>query len=139
MENGRQDIPSLQQRVRDALNQLQDLKNAQPLTGDSWIFYRNNSPNTWDLDVSGTGQFYNQLFKMTVNVADTQRGFANMFYYMDYDYLQNMSMNIQPAVDEPYSFWVRLSHATYTADPGRLRVKFYLFSPQEGTLSIAPV
>lgn len=138
MENGRQDIATLQQRVGAALKELEQLKNAQPLTGDSWIMYRNNTENTWDIDVSGTTQYYNQLFKMTIPVEDPQRGFANIFYNQDYDYNQNMSMNVWPVWNEPYNFWIRLNHATYTADPGRLRAKFYVFSLQEGTLSIAP-
>lgn len=134
----RQDIPTLQKRVQDAAAQLEQLKNVQPLSGDSWIFYRHISANEWDIHLTNTAANYNQLFKLTVNVADPTRGFANMFYKVDHDYTQHMRYDGFPAVDEPYSYWLRISHATYTTDPGRIRVKFYLFSPQEGTFTITP-
>ena len=59
-----------------------------------------------------------------------------MFYKVDYDTAINMGMTIEPVYNDPYSHWVRVRHATWTADAGTLQVKFYLFAPQRGTLSL---
>lgn len=135
---GRQDIPLLQERVAKAKKELEALKRVpQPISGDSWLFYRGETEDDWDLDFDGiTGTTWERLYKLTMNVDDPSRGFATMFYNSDDNYTVNMSGSIEPVYDDPYSHWVKVKHADYTSAAGRLRIKFYLFATQKGTISL---
>lgn len=135
---GREDIPTLAKRVAAAKRELEALKKVpQPMAGDSFLFYRGISEDAWDLQFSGiTGTTWERLYKLTMNVEDPSRGFANIFYDYDYDYSEILSYGIDPVRDDPYSYWVRLYHPSWTAAAGKLRVKFYLFAPQRGTIEL---
>lgn len=131
----RQDIPTLEQRVAQARRELEQLKTAQPMAGDSFLFYRGISNNTWDLNFSGiTSTTWRRIYKVTMNVDDPSRGFVNMFY--DSDIQENLFLSIEPVADDPYSYWVLAYHVDYTAAAGQARVKFYMFAPQRGTISV---
>lgn len=139
----REDIQSLQDRVRRAIATLAELKKTpQPMSGDSWVFYRRLIKPAWDFEVHGvTGTTYNKLFKVTYNVERPETGF--MLWFMDVqfdsDIAQNMSYNTAPVKDDPYSVWLNIKHVTYTGDPGGIAVRFNIFSPQRGTITVTEV
>lgn len=129
------DIPTLEERVATAKKELEQLKTAQPMAGDSFLFYRGITNDTWDLQFTGiTGTTWKRIYKVTLDVADPTRGFANLFYDMETP--DNLFMSIEPVYDDPYSYWVLVYHVDYTAAAGQAYVKFYLFAPQRGTISI---
>lgn len=131
----RKDIPGLAERVAAAQKELEELKNAQPMAGDSFLFYRGVTADTWDLDFSGiTGTTWRRIYKVTLDVADPTRGFANLFYKEEVP--DNLFTSVEPVYDDPYSYWVLIYHVDYTAAAGQARMKFYMFAPQEGTISL---
>lgn len=139
----REDLLSLQERVKRAIATLAELKKTpQAMGGDSWVMYRRLIKPAWDFEVHGvTGTTYNKLFKVTYNVDRPETGFMLSFmdYQFDSDIAQNMSYNTAPVRDDPYSIWLNIKHVTYTGDPGGISVRFNIFSPQKGTLSITEI
>ena len=139
----REDIQSLQERVKNAIQALAELKRTpQPMSGDSWVFYRRLIAPAWDFEVHGvTGTTYNKFFKVTFNTDKPETGFALAFveYEFDSDIAQNMSMNWSPVRDDPYSWWMRVKHVTYTADPGGISIRFNVFATQSGTISVTEI
>lgn len=134
----RKGIPTLEERVAAAQKELEKLKTVQPMAGDSFLFYRGISADQWDLDFSGiTGTTWKRIYKVTMDVDDPTRGFANMFY--DAETPDNIFMIVEPVYDDPYSYWVLIYHVDYTAAAGQARAKFYLFAPQRGTISLTLV
>lgn len=133
----RQDIESMQQRVREAMRTLEELKTtAQPVAGDSWVFYRHDARPGWDYEVHGiTDPTYKKIYKVTYEVPDPSRGFINMFYFYEFDTeAQDISFNTSPVGDDPYSFWLMIRHVDYNSDPAGLKMRFLIFSPQKGNL-----
>lgn len=126
----RKDIDDLQSRVRAAIATLNDLKRTpQPMSGDSWVFYRRLIAPAWDFEVHGvTGTTYNRLFKVTYNVERPQTGFMLWFIDVQFDDQnnQNMSYNTAPVKGDPYSIWLRVRHVTYTPDAGGIAIRFNL-------------
>jgi len=139
----REDILSLQERVKRALATIAELKKTpQPMSGDSWVMYRRLIAPAWDFEVHGvTGTTYNKLFKVTYNVDRPDTGFILNFtdIQFDSDIAQNMSYNVAPVKGDPYSLWLRVKHVTYTADPGGISIRFNIFSPQKGTISVTEI
>lgn len=118
------------------MRELAELKkNPQAMAGDSFMFYRGQSSDMWDLEFTGiTGTTWRRIYKLTLDVEDPSRGFANLFYNMDTP--DNLFMSIEPVHDDPYSYWVLVYHVDYTAAAGQGRVKFYMFAPQRGTIAL---
>lgn len=139
----REDILSLQERVQRAIATLAELKKTpQPMSGDSWVMYRRLISPAWDFEVHNvTGTTYNKLFKVTYNVDRPDTGFMLQFTNIKFDseIAQNMSYNVAPVKGDPYSLWLNIRHVTYTTDPGGISVRFNIFSPQRGTLSITEI
>lgn len=136
----REDIRSLQSRVQAAIATLAELKkNPQPMSGDSWVFYRRLIAPAWDVEVHGiTSTSYVKLYKLTYEVEHPETGFMLWFTDVEFDdpNNQNMSYNTAPVRDDPYSIWLRINHVTYTSDPGGIMVRFNIFAPQSGTISV---
>lgn len=139
----REDILSLQQRVRSAIATLAELKRTpQPMSGDSWVFYRRLIAPAWDFEVHGvTGTTYDKLFKVTYNVDRPDTGFALAFLEVEWDDPdnQNMNYNWSPVKGDPYSWWLKVTHVTYTADAGGIMLRFNIFSPQSGTITVTEI
>lgn len=138
----RQDLLSLQDRVRAAIATLADLKRTpQPMAGDSWIYYRRMIAPAWDLELHGiTSPTYVKLYKVTYNVERPDTGFALPFVDVEWDTpAQNMSYGWSPVHDEPYSWWLRITHASYNSDAAGIMVRFNIFSPQSGTISVTEI
>lgn len=136
--SSRQDIESLQQRVYEAIRILNELKiTAQPVAGDSWVFYRHDATPEWDYEVHGiTDPTYKKVYKVTYEVPDPSRGFINMFFFYEFDTpAQNIFFNTEPVGDDPYSFWLTVGHVDYNSDPAGLKMRFLIFSPQKGNLT----
>lgn len=133
----RQDIESLQKRVADAIRTLEELKKTpQAIAGDSWVFYRHDAAPGWDYEVHGvTSPTYVKLYRMTYQVPDPSRGFANMFFFAEWDTPgQDISYNIEPIGDDPYSYWLKIRHVEYNSNPAGISMRFIIFSPQKGEL-----
>lgn len=136
----RQDIQTLQERVRTAIKTLAELKrNVQAMGGDSWQFYRRLIKPAWDFEVHGiTSTSYYKRYKVTYNVERPDTGFA--LFFMDYEFddnvAQNMSFNSAAVKGDPYSIWLVIKHVTYTSDPGGISVRFNVFAPQRGTITL---
>lgn len=135
----REDIQDLQTRVRNAIAALAEMKKTpQAMSGDSWVFYRRLIKPAWDLETLGiTSTSYSKRYKVTYNVDRPDTGFA--LYFTDIEFetpAQNMSYNTAPVKDDPYSLWLTVKHVTYTSDPGGIRIRFNVFSPQRGTITL---
>lgn len=133
----RQDIETLQQRVSQAMRDLEELKKTpQAVAGDSWVFYRHDARPAWDYEVHGvTDPTYRKLYKVTYQVPDPSRGFINMFYFYEFDTpSQDISFNTEPVGDDPYSFWLMINHVNYNSNPAGIKMRFLIFSPQKGNL-----
>lgn len=135
----RQDIESLQQRVYDAKRTLEELKKTpQAVAGDGWVFYRHDVRPGWDYEVHGvTDPNFVELYKVTYDVPDPSRGFINMFSFYEFDTeSQDISFNLQPVGDDPYSYWIKIRHVDYNSNPAGIKIRFLIFSPQKGNLVI---
>lgn len=139
----REDLLSLQERVANAKKALAELKKTpQPMSGDSWVMYRRLVKPTWDYEVHGiTSTTYSKLYKVTYNVARPETGFMLNFTDVVWDdpIGQFMSYNIEPVHDDPYSLWMEISHVSYSSSPGGINIRFNIFSPQKGTLTVTEV
>lgn len=139
----REDILTLQQRVQRAIATLAELKKTpQPMSGDSWVMYRRLIKPTWDFEVHGvTGTTYSKLFKVTYNVDRPNTGFALAFIEVDWDdpVVQLMSYNWCPVRDDPYSWWLTVKHATYSGSAAGIMLRFNIFSPQSGTITVTEI
>lgn len=135
----REDLLSLQDRVRRAIATLAELKRTpQAMSGDSWIYYRRLIAPAWDFEAHGiTDPSYVRLYKVTYEVARPDTGFALAFVDVEWDTpAQDMSYNWSPVRDDPYSWWLRITHADYNSTPAGIMVRFNIFSPQSGTISV---
>lgn len=133
----RQDIETLQGRVYEAMRTLEELKKTpQAVAGDSWVFYRHDIEPGWDYEVHGvTDPAYVKLYKVTYQVPDPANGFSNMFYFYEFDTLaQDISFNIEPVGDDPYSFWLKIRHVEYNSTAAGIKMRFLIFSTQKGNL-----
>lgn len=138
----RQDLLSLQERVRNAMRALAELKRTpQPMAGDSWIYYRRMIAPAWDHEAHGiTSPSYEKLYKVTYEVARPDTGFALPFVEVEWDTpAQNMSYNWSPVRDDPYSWWLRVNHVSYNSDSAGINIRFNIFSPQTGTISVTEI
>lgn len=140
----RQDLLSLQDRVKNAIATLAALKKTpQAMAGDSWVYYRRLIAPAWDFEAIGiTSPSYNKLFKVTYNVARPQTGFAIAFLEATFttgDEVQNMSYKWAPVRDDPYSWWLNVNHVTYNSDVGNMSIRFNIFSPQTGTITVTEI
>lgn len=135
----REDLLSLQDRVANAIATLAELKKTpQPMSGDSWVMYRRLIAPAYDLAVHGiTSSSYVALYKVTYVVDRPETGFALSFVDVVWDTpAQNMSYNISPVKGDPYSWWVRLNHVNYNSDSAGINLRFNIFSPQSGTITV---
>jgi len=135
----RQDLLSLQERVKNAIATLAELKRTpQPMAGDSWVYYRRMIAPAWDHEVHGiTSSSYVRLYKVTYVVDRPETGFALPFVEVEWDTpAQDMSYNWSPVKDDPYSWWLRITHVTYNSDPAGIMVRFNIFAPQSGTITV---
>lgn len=139
----RQDLLSLQERVKNAIKTLAELKRSpQPMAGDSWVYYRRLIAPAYDYEVHGiTSTSYSKLYRVKYNVARPTTGFALMFPDIVFDdpIGQYMSYNIAPVRDDPYSWWLKVKHADYSSAPGGINIRFNIFSPQVGTISVTEI
>lgn len=132
----RQDIATLQDRIKAARAELDALKNAQPASGDSWVVYESSTPQgVWDINLVNVAGPYDKTIKVShvPDDGDTSQGFAVFFGQYDYDTMNNLTY-YSPYKDaaDPYSLYVRIAGAGGT--PSSFRAKFYVFSPKKGTL-----
>lgn len=137
----REDILSLQERVGRAIATLAELKKTpQAMAGDSWVYYRRLIAPDWDFEVHGVTT-YDKLFKVTYEVDRPDTGF--MLWFMDYEFddpiFQNISFNTAPVKDDPYSVWLTIKHVTYNSDPAGISVRFNIFSPQSGIITVTEI
>lgn len=139
----RQDLLSLQERVKNAMATLAEMKRTpQPMAGDSWVYYRRMIAPAWDFEVHGvTGTTYSKLFKVTYVVARPETGFALPFVEVDWDdpMFQGMSYSWAPVRDDPYSWWMTVKHATYDGSAAGIMIRFNIFAPQTGTITVTEI
>lgn len=138
----RQDLLSLQERVKIAMKTLAELKRTpQPMAGDSWVYYRRMIAPAYDLELHGiTSPAFSKLYKVTYEVERPETGFALPFVQVAWDTpAQNMSYNWSPVRDDPYSWWLRVTHVNYNSDSAGINIRFNIFSPQTGTISVTEI
>lgn len=134
----RQDITSLQDRIKAARAELDALKSAQPASGDSWVVYRSTTPQgVWDINLANVAAPYDQLVKIThkPDDGDITNGFARFFILFDYNSMVNLTYGgtYRDAAD-PFTIYTRI-YGSGGAGSG-FRAKVYAFSPKKGTLQI---
>lgn len=135
----RQDILSLQERVKIAIKTLAELKRTpQPMAGDSWVYYRRMIKPANDLELHGiTSPSFVKLYKVTYVVDRPDTGFALPFVEVSWDTpAQNMSYAWSPVRNDPYSWWLRVNHVNYNSDAAGIMIRFNIFAPQRGTISV---
>lgn len=138
----RQDLLTLQQRVKAAIATLAEMKRTpQPMAGDSWVYYRRMIAPAWDHEAHGiTSSSYSKLYKVTYEVARPETGFALPFVEYEFDTpAQNMSYNWAPVRDDPYSWWLRVKHVSYNSDSAGISIRFNIFAPQAGTITVTEI
>lgn len=104
--------------------------------------YRRLIKPAYDYEVHGiTSTTWKKLYKVTYNVARPETGFMLNFTDVVFDdpIGQYMSYNTAPVKGDPYSLWLKVSHATYSSAPGGINIRFNIFSPQKGTISITEI
>lgn len=134
----RQDIETLEGRVYEAKRTLSELKKTpQAVGGDSWVIYRHDIRPGWDFEVHGISDpTYVKKYKFTYQVPQPERGFMEVFYD---DYVfdipsQDMSVNVAPDGEDPYSFWLLINHSTFNSNVTGVKIRFLIFSTQRGNL-----
>lgn len=138
---GREDIPSLQDRLARAIATLAELKRTpQAMAGDSWVFYR-RLPSTWDIELHGiTSPSFSKLYKITYVVDRPESGFAQFFFDIEWDTPdQNMSYTYEPVGDDPYSYYIKIKHVDYNSTSAGIMVRANIFAPQRGTISVTEI
>jgi hypothetical protein len=138
----REDILSLQERVARAIATLAEMKKTpQAMAGDSWVYYRRMIAPDWDHEAHGiTSPSYSKLYKVTYEVAHPETGFALPFVEVEWDTpAQNMSYNWAPVRDDPYSWWLQVKHVNYNSDSAGINIRFNIFSPQSGTITVTEI
>lgn len=139
----RQDIQSLQTRVRNAIANLAELKRTpQAMSGDSWVFYRRILPaNQWDIELHGiTDPTFKKLYKITYVVDRPESGFAQFFFDIAWDTpTQDMSYTYEPVGDDPYSYYVQIKHADYNSSVAGIMMRANIFAPQKGTVQVIEI
>lgn len=138
----REDIQTLQERVRRAIATLNELKrNPQAMSGDSWVFYRRLIAPAYDIEAHGiTSPTYKKIYKVTYEVERADTGFALFFFDVEWDTpAQDMSYNYEPVADDPYSYWVMIKHADYNSTPAGIMIRANVFAPQRGTITVTEI
>lgn len=138
----RQDLLNLQQRVKVAIATLAEMKRTpQPMAGDSWVYYRRMIAPAWDVELHGiTSSSFVRLYKVTYEVDRPDTGFALPFVEVDWDTpAQDMSYNWSPVRDDPYSWWLRITHATYNSTSAGIMIRFNIFAPQTGIITVTEI
>lgn len=138
----REDIQNLQDRVRNAIKTLAELKKTpQAMSGDSWVFYRRVLTSGYDVEAHGiTSTTFKKLYKLTYNVDHPETGFAQFFLDIVFDTpAQNMSYNSSPVPGDPYSIYIQIKHVNYTTDVGGINVRANIFATQKGTVSVVEI
>lgn len=139
----REDLQSLQERVRNAIKTLAELKKTpQAMSGDSWVFYRRIlTTGVWDLEVHGiTSPSYKKTYKFTYVVDRPENGFAQFFFDVAWDTpAQDMSYTYEPVGDDPYSYYVRIKHADYNSTSAGIMLRANVFAPQKGTMQVVEI
>lgn len=139
----RKDLLSLQQRVKVAMDTLADMKRTpQAMAGDSWVYYRRMIAPSWDVELHGiTGTTFEKLYKVTYAVARPNTGFALPFVEADWDdpVFQGMSYNWSPVADDPYSWWLKVAHVSYSSAAAGIMIRFNIFAPQAGTITVTEI
>lgn len=139
----REDIRSLQERVATAIKTLSELKRTpQAMAGDSWVFYRRILPsNQWDFELHGiTSPTFKKTYKMTYVVDRPDSGFAQFFFDIAWDTpSQDMSYTYEPVGDDPYSYYVRITHANYNSNSAGIMIRANVFAPQKGVISVVEI
>lgn len=139
----REDLRSLQDRVRIAISTLAELKRTpQAMSGDSWVFYRRIlNGSTWDLEAHGiTSPSYKKTYKFTYVVDRPETGFAQFFFDIAWDTpAQDMSYTYEPVANDPYSYYVRITHANYNSTPAGIMVRANVFAPQKGVMQVVEI
>jgi hypothetical protein len=138
----RQDLLNLQQRVKAAIATLAEMKRTpQPMAGDSWVYYRRMIAPAWDLELHGiTSSSFVKVYKVTYGVARPYTGFALPFVEVDWDTpAQDMSYAWSPVRDDPYSWWLRVNHVTYNSTSAGIMIRFNIFAPQTGIITVTEI
>lgn len=130
----RKDLLTLAERVKQAQKELDDLKNKQPIRGDSWVVHRSQTDDTWDLQVDNVASNYSQLFKVTLDVEDPSNGF--MIQVNEWDELNGITFVSFPDYDDPFSHYFLVYSAFGWSATNHLYMKFYCFSPQSGIITV---
>lgn len=133
----REDVLELENKLRKYKEDLNELKVKQPSAGDGWIVYRSITANQWDIDLTNVAASYDRLYRIThvPDDGDQSDGFAIFYYQTDYGMLNNLTFDSSYHDSrDPYSYYIRIYGAGGT--PSRFVMKFYVFSPKSGTLSI---
>lgn len=132
----------MQARVKAAIVVLADMKRIpQPMAGDSWMYYRRMIAPAWDIELHGiTSSSYVKLYKVTYEVYRPDTGFAIMYTSHEWDTPeQNMWFTQSTVRDDPYSWWLLVEHANYNSDSAGISIRFNVFSPQKGEVSVTEV
>ena len=138
----REDILSLQQRVKRAIATLAELKRTpQPMSGDSWVYYRRMIAPDWDHQVHGiTSPSYSKLYKVTYEVARPETGFALPFIEVAFDTpTPNMSYIWSPVQGDPYSWWLKVTHVSSNSTAAGIMIRFNIFAPQTGIITVTEI
>lgn len=139
----REDLQNLQERVRNAIATLAELKRTpQAMAGDSWVFYRRLLGDTaWDLELHGiTSPSFKKTYKMTYVVDRPETGFAQFFFDIAWDTpAQDMGYTYEPVGDDPYSYYIQIKHADYNSTPAGIMIRATIFAPQKGTISVIEI
>lgn len=132
------------ERLKRLREEIDALKNAQPLGGDGWIVYRTATANTWDISSTLVWpQSKRWLITFTPDVSKAV--VASLEFAEDNDPTVTISgtelYRYLVAVPGTFNQWIYIARLDtfLDADEAIFRAKFVVWSTSTGSLSVTPL
>jgi hypothetical protein len=133
-DNNRQ-IPTITADIATLINDLEKIKTEQPVGGDSWVFYRNQSALAWDLTLPANVALYKVTFLPN---APNRPCAANLLLASDISWNPD-DPKIIPAQDGTNHCWYVLWDNVLGQNNAGYNYKFQIPASQKGTFSIVRI
>lgn len=126
--------------ISDIDRQLEEYKTPQPAGGDSWIVYKNQTGNYWDIEgyAPTTSYTFRRFIIRLIPEHPERQGFAAMYEQFVTDSPDSPARReLIRKADEPYAWWALVGNFFVINGPNnQYHWKFYLYSTQKGTVEV---
>lgn len=130
--SGMREQQSVELQLKQMNRELNEIKTAQPISGDGWISYKileNN--NNWDITGAVLTGSNERKYKITFTPEEDVLVAANIRIYYEIT-AGGFFLDVLEVADEDSSWWVKL---TALGGGATYNIKFVCISSHEGTLS----